>query len=216
MSSRQRALKKVPLFKTPSRHTREFSVYFDTDKHKLRKHGLMLRVRRIRNRYVQTIKATNNSGPFERDEWEVEIAGRKPDLSLAKDTPLERVLTDKLRRQLKPVFETRVKRTVYQLSGDEHEIALTVDHGAIDTGEHSRPLCEIELELERGKRYGSLRCRTRTDPGASGSRLALKSKAERGYELIDGTLDSRSKPQQSISQQPQVRATPLKSLVSAA
>ena len=63
-----RALKKVPLFKTPSRHTREFSVYFDTDKDKLRKHGLMLRVRRIRNRYVQTIKATNNSGPFERDD----------------------------------------------------------------------------------------------------------------------------------------------------
>ena len=71
-----RALKKVPLFKTPPRHTREVSVYFDSDKYKLRKNGLMLRVRRIRNRYVQTIKATNNSGPFERDEWEAELAGR--------------------------------------------------------------------------------------------------------------------------------------------
>ena len=45
-----RALKKVPLFKTPPKHTREVSVYFDTDKHKLRKNGLMLRVRRVRNR----------------------------------------------------------------------------------------------------------------------------------------------------------------------
>ena len=44
-----RALKKVPLFKTPPRHTSEVSVYFDTDKHKLRKNGLMLRVRRVRN-----------------------------------------------------------------------------------------------------------------------------------------------------------------------
>ena len=35
-----RALKKVPLFKTPPRHTSEVSVYFDTDKHKLRKNGL--------------------------------------------------------------------------------------------------------------------------------------------------------------------------------
>ena len=72
-----RALKKVPLFKTPPGHTREVSVYFDTDKHKLRKNGLMLRVRRVRNRYVQTIKATNNSGPFERDEWEAELAGSR-------------------------------------------------------------------------------------------------------------------------------------------
>jgi len=53
-------VKKIPLIKavkkSPKRAT-ELSVYFDTDKHKLRKHGLMLRVRRIGNRYVQTIKA---------------------------------------------------------------------------------------------------------------------------------------------------------------
>ncbi len=36
------ALKKVPLLralKTPSKHTTEISVYFDTDKRKLRKKG---------------------------------------------------------------------------------------------------------------------------------------------------------------------------------
>ena len=36
-----RALRQVPLFKTPPTHTREISVYFDTDKQKLRKNGLM-------------------------------------------------------------------------------------------------------------------------------------------------------------------------------
>ena len=43
------ALKKVPLLrslKAPPRRTSEVSVYFDTDKHKLRRKGLMLRVRR--------------------------------------------------------------------------------------------------------------------------------------------------------------------------
>ena len=98
-----RALKKVPLFKTPPRHTSEVSVYFDTDKHKLRKNGLMLRVRRVRNRYVQTIKATNNSGPFERDEWETELAGQEPDLRMAEGTALERLANAKLQRQLKPL-----------------------------------------------------------------------------------------------------------------
>ena len=44
------ALKKVPplrALKAPRRAT-EVSVYFDTDKRKLRKNGLMLRVRRVR------------------------------------------------------------------------------------------------------------------------------------------------------------------------
>src|SRR6516225_8714588 len=77
------ALKKVPLLrslKTPPRHTSEVSVYFDTDKHKLRRKGLMLRVRRVGDRHVRTIKADGNSVPFERNEWETEIAGPEPDL----------------------------------------------------------------------------------------------------------------------------------------
>ena len=58
-------LKKIPLLRAPKgarRRSAEVSVYFDTDKHKLRKKGLMLRVRRIGNRYIQTIKATGRSG----------------------------------------------------------------------------------------------------------------------------------------------------------
>ena len=177
-----RALKKVPLFKTPPRHTREVSVYFDTDKHKLRKNGLMLRVRRVRNRYVQTIKATNNSGPFERDEWEAELAGQEPDLRMAEGTALERLANDKLQRQLKPLFETRVHRSVYPIADDRRAIALTVDRGSIDTGNHSMPLCEIELELQRGKLadlFDVARELTRTLP----ARIAVKSKSQRGYEL---------------------------------
>ena len=77
----------VPLLKalkpSPSRAA-EISVYFDTDKHKLRKNGLMLRVRRIGHRHVQTIKASSSSGPFERGEWENAIAGNEPVTSSAR------------------------------------------------------------------------------------------------------------------------------------
>src|SRR5262249_26090600 len=96
-------LRKIPFLrklKLRSRRANEISVYFDTDKHKLRKKGLMLRVRRVADRHVQTIKATGDSWPLERDEWEAEIAGEEPDLSLANGTALESLLTDKLRRQL--------------------------------------------------------------------------------------------------------------------
>src|SRR5262245_41393012 len=112
-------LEAVPLVravKARRRRTSEVSVYFDTDRHKLRRHGLTLRVRRIGNRYVQTIKASGNGRLFERDEWESEIESEVPDLSLAQGTALEPLVTEKFRRQLKPLFETRVERTLYPLA----------------------------------------------------------------------------------------------------
>ena len=71
------ALKKIPHLRTrtTARRATEISVYFDTDNQKLRKKGLMLRVRRVGSRYFQTIKASGNLAPIERDEWETEIAG---------------------------------------------------------------------------------------------------------------------------------------------
>jgi triphosphatase len=185
------ALKRLSLFqKAKKRRKRatQVSVYFDTAKHTLRRKGLMLRVRRQGRHYIQTIKATNNSGSFARAEWETDIAGNHPDLKQAKGTALEPLLTKKLQRRLEPLFETRVQRTVYPVGNGAHAIALAVDQGAIEAGTKSVALCEVELELERGQvteLFDNARKLTRAVP----ARLALKSKSERGYELIDGEQD---------------------------
>jgi len=182
-----RALKKIPFLRASNvtpRRTAEVSVYFDTDSHKLRKSGLMLRVRRVGSRYLQTIKASGHLAPFERDEWEAEIAGQEPDLSLAEGTALEPLMTKKLRRRLRPLFETRVRRTVYPIIDDKHTIALTVDRGTIDTGSRSAPLCEVKLELERGSATELFNV-AREIIQALPARVAVKSKSERGYEIID-------------------------------
>jgi triphosphatase len=182
------ALKRVSLFravKTPPAPTTQVSVYFDTNKQKLRQNGLMLRVRREGRRYTQTIKSNGSAGVFERDEWETEIPSKEPDLGKAGGTALEPLLSKKLRRGLKPLFETRVRRTVYPVSNAAHAIAVTVDQGKIDTGKQSEPLCEIELELKRGTAadlFGIAHKLSEALP----VRLALKSKSERGYEIIDG------------------------------
>ena len=181
-------LEQIPLIralKARPRRANEVSVYFDTGKQKLHRKGLLLRVRRVGNRYIQTIKSNGNSGLFERDEWEAEIAGRAPDLSLAAGTALEPFVKHNLGRQLKPLFETRVRRTVYPLADDARAIELTIDRGTIDTGTRSVPLCEIELELKRGNMadlFEVARELTRALP----ARLAFKSKSDRGYELADG------------------------------
>ena len=104
-------LGKIPrlrALKTPAKSATEISVYFDTKNRRLRKKGLMLRVRRVGDRYVQTIKSAGHSDLFERDEWESEIDGAMPDLRLAQGTALEPLLSRKFCRQLKPIFETRV------------------------------------------------------------------------------------------------------------
>jgi inorganic triphosphatase YgiF len=190
-----RALKKIPLLRAQNgapRRRVEVSVYFDTDDHKLRKNGLMLRVRRVGGRYIQTIKANGHSAPFERDEWEAEIAGGEPDLSLAEGTALEPFMNKKFRRQLKPLFETRVRRTVYPIADDKNAIALAVDRGTIDTGMRSVPLCEIELELERGTAT-QLFDVARELTEALSARIGVKSKSERGYEIIDNKQELPAK-----------------------
>ena len=163
----------------------EISVYFDTDKHKLRRHGLTLRVRRTGDRRVQTIKAVADGKFLERDEWEAEIPSDTPDLSLARGTPLEPLLSRKLRRRLKPVFETKVRRRSSSLSDETRAVMLTLDKGRVDTGERSQPLCEIELELKRGARETLFEL-AREVVDALPAQLAVASKAERGYALIDG------------------------------
>jgi triphosphatase len=106
------------------------SVYFDTQKQKLRKNGILLRVRRIGDRYVQTIKALRNSELFERSEWEHEIADENPDLRQAADTALGPCLGGGFRRQLKPIFETRVQRRTCRVSDGVGAIEVVLDRGS--------------------------------------------------------------------------------------
>jgi inorganic triphosphatase YgiF len=184
-----KALNKRPV------QTAEASVYFDTDKHKLHKKGLLLRVRRIGKRHVQTIKATGNSAPIERNEWETEISGAEPDFRMIDGTPLEGTITKKIRRRLKPMFETRIRRTTYPFVNKERAVELTIDRGKIDSGDVSVPVCELELELKRGSKsqlFEVARTLTHTLP----AQVSLKSKAERGYELVEG---SKNLPAKAVS-----------------
>lgn len=104
----------------PIKQEKLISVYFDTAKQKLRAHGLSPRVRHVSDKRLQTIKLENKSadGTFWRDEWEQETAHDRPDLKLAEGTALEKLATRKLKRKLRPVFETMIQRTAIPLRCD--------------------------------------------------------------------------------------------------
>ncbi|HVX76841.1 MAG TPA: CHAD domain-containing protein [Bradyrhizobium sp.] len=180
-------LRQVPLLRDadgPAQKQKQVSVYFDTESLKLRKHGLTLRVRHVGNRYVQTIKS-DNGGLFERGEWETEVESEQPDLTRGDTSALDGLDIKKLGKQLRPVFETRVERTTYPFARKDYEIELTIDRGEIDAGDHSLPLCEAEFELKRGDRARLFEFAA-AFARATAAELAVKSKSQRGYELLSG------------------------------
>jgi triphosphatase len=168
----------------PDKSKTLLSVYFDTAKQKLRRNGLLLRVQRVDGHYVQTIKKRGGRsvGLFERNEWECDLVDGRPDLDAAQATPLASLLNKKLRRNLKPIFETRVRRRSYPLRRHGSEIEFTVDKGKVVTEGRSSPISEIELELRKGNPadlFELARALGKLIPVAPAS----KSKAGRGYDL---------------------------------
>jgi triphosphatase len=186
-SAKSGRLRRVPLLRRASKSKQsenEVSIYFDTKRLKLKRSGLTLRIRKANGRYIQTIKS-DEASPFERGEWEKEIEDCRPDLNDADASPLEPLGLKKLRKRLRPVFETRVQRTTYPLRHKSCEIELAIDRGEIDAGRNSLPLWEAELELKQGDRARLFEV-ARSFAAATSAELAVKSKAERGYDLLAG------------------------------
>jgi inorganic triphosphatase YgiF len=163
------------------------SVYFDTPKFRLHKSGVSLRVRSIGTRRVQTIKASTHGlgGPLARDEWEDEIGSETPDLSLAKKTPLRPLMSKKLERKLKPVFETSVERFTIPVDLPESRLELSIDRGRITDGKFCRPVNEIEIELKEGDPAGLVEIAERIGREFP-VQYGAQTKAERGYALRQG------------------------------
>jgi triphosphatase len=182
------ALRNYPGFADSLHHpTHEVldSIYFDSDERFLRDHGVTLRVRHIDDRRVQTIKSADRGVVlFERSEWEQTIEGDQPDLTGVKDTALGRILTDDVRKALKPVFETKIERTSYRLNGNGADIIMAIDEGQILAPNSSQPVSEIELELKEGRPADLFRI-ARDILNIVPAHLEFKSKPERGYELVE-------------------------------
>ena len=162
------------------------SVYFDTPDFKLRKSGFTLRVRRDGRRRLQTVKQESNGGVLlTRNEWEQTIRSNEPDLDAARDTGLKPVLSKKIARKLKPLFETSVRRTIFPLHDGQTEIELTLDEGHVAAGRRTSSFSEVELELKSGEPadlFKIARSLGRDVP----VHLSLRTKSARGYALIDG------------------------------
>ncbi|SHK81698.1 Inorganic triphosphatase YgiF, contains CYTH and CHAD domains [Bradyrhizobium lablabi] len=170
------------------KHQHLISVYFDTPKLTLRDHGVSLRVRRVGDRQLQTIKAVSGA-LVTRDEWEQNIEGDQPKLELAGKTALAPLLSGKIKDQLQPVFETDVDRITMLVRTGDSEIELAFDTGRINTADDHAEISEIEIELKHGERHGVAMLAKRLARSVPVT-YEPSSKSERGYALVEGSLDA--------------------------
>jgi triphosphatase len=105
------------------------AVYFDTPDLALREAGYALRVRREGERWVQTLKS-GSAGGLVRGEFERPLNQGILDLSLLATAGLPRKLLARL-SDLRPVFETHVRRRQKLVTFGEAEIEVALDEGEV-------------------------------------------------------------------------------------
>ncbi len=165
---------------------RLYSIYYDTPKLDLNRHGIGLRLRRSGRRWVQTIKGGGGvtAGLHQRNEWEFPVLKEQLDFTKITDPTLIKLFSSvELRDQLRPIFTTDFKRSSRMLRfADGGEVEFCLDRGEIISGDDRIPLCEVELELKSG-RPGQLFQFALELLKSVPFRLENVSKAERGYML---------------------------------
>ena len=177
----------------PERH-RMINIYYDTPDFTLRKSKVALRLRRIDNEWVQTLKAPGKrqGGLSSRKEWEMSIKGEALELDLFKDTEADLVIQalreHGLENQLVPQFRVDFQRMAWMLrpfprTQPMFRSEVVLDRGEIVAAGHREPVSEVEIELKHGhikelRRVAEMLMR---DIGLSEEPA---SKARRGYALL--------------------------------
>jgi len=159
------------------------SIYFDTPDQALRRARVALRLRCAGHRWRQTVKC--DLSPLARGEWESKAPGERLDLArlpLAEIRETSGIDLGAVAARLAPQFETRFARRSVELDFGDATIEAALDRGALIAGRRRAPVLELELELKSGEPCALLGyARSLVEPFAL--RLAVESKAERGYRL---------------------------------
>lgn len=166
------------------------NIYFDTPTLDLHRKGVALRLRRIGDTWVQTIKCAGEQagGLSSRPEWEFPYSGRF-DFSPVGGELGEWLSSRRIAPRLQPVFETNFRRRAWSLKAGSSVLELALDKGWVLAGGRKEAISEVEIEVLSST--GNPDLKSLFDFAESlAVRLpllpALRSKAERGYGLYLG------------------------------
>ncbi len=175
-----------PLFAAAAPNvTQNVSTYFDTPDFALRQRGVSLRIRRVGQGFVQTVKDRDGASGFaSRGEWEWEIASETLDPAvMAADQDALTLVAEDLDR-VAPVFVTDIARSKRMLSLEDGTLVeAAIDEGEVRAGDKHAAICEVELELKNGAAGPLFRLAAELARSAE-LRFGPDSKSERGYALL--------------------------------
>ena len=173
------------LLSQPNTHASETlqlgNTYYDTQGGDLNRQKIALRIRKIGDKYIQTLKTRGEfvDGAHRRQEWEWPLIGTKLKMGLIADTPVGQSVN---LAELEPVFETNFQRRVVMIEQGDSLVEVAIDSGEIVAGGRSLPLNEVEFELKAGNASALLMWARRLADEVPVF-LNLVSKAEQGYYL---------------------------------
>ena len=191
------------------------SHYWDSADRRLAKAGVSLRLRKsavVGSRPSRRPAQARPSGS--KRPCPARVAGTRkgrPDLGLHAGTPAESILRAALAQRdggmpaLVPVFASVIKRLALDIDVAKARIEIAFDRGAIQAGDRSLPLCEVEAELKQGDIAALIEV-ARAGIDAHGLWLSTSSKAARGDWLVapDGPRAVKARP----ARWPRERAEP--------
>ncbi|PHM39848.1 hypothetical protein Xmau_02449 [Xenorhabdus mauleonii] len=176
------------------------NIYYETPDNQLRRWDMGLRIRGFDGHYEMTIKTAGKvvGGLHQRPEFNVPL--HRPELDLAQFPSHiwpENTSLSHLQAQLNALFSTDFSREKWLVSYGQSEIEVVLDQGMIFAGDsraekQATPICEFELELINGNVTDVLSLANKL-ASHNGLRLANKSKAARGYALVQAL--SQASPQ---------------------
>lgn len=166
------------------------SIYYDTGRLALRRAGVLLRLRKQGASWQQTVRRQDQSagGLTMRPEWQAPYLNHF-DFTPVDDVDLREWLQrDKIGGRLAAVFETNLRRTVWELDPTPNtRIQVKLDRGWIASNGRRETISEVELQLVTGSIDSLYQIALQLAQREALPPLLL-SKAERGYRLFRGTL----------------------------
>jgi inorganic triphosphatase YgiF len=132
------------------RYQRMRNRYFDTPDQALNRARIALRIRDCDGQYIQTLKTkgVTLNGVHRRGEWEWPLG--RPELDPALLNTVQTWPREIDVELLGPVFETNFERRSALIAFQGSTLELAFDHGEVQAGGRSAPICELELELLQG------------------------------------------------------------------
>ena len=162
------------------------AIYFDTPRFSLWRQGIVLRLRRERGRWVQTVKGRGalDAGLHRRVEATSPARSAVPDIEQIPDADLRSRVQQVIgAKRLVPIFRVEVTRDLRIVSpAAGSSIEISIDRGTIVAGTSRVPVSEVEFELKAGPAWRLFELALAVSQRHA-ARLAPRSKAERGYEL---------------------------------